>query len=116
MTGKKGLVSDCFSRQDVNYAHVVSLALGMYYANERKAQCALCSGGFPSRRCSDQISNLESTRVSFSHIHPALYLVDVRAKPVLCGQSSTECNLFDHGTSLTEVSDCLNMLLSCFGE
>ena len=41
MTGKKGLVSDCFSRQDVNYAHVVSLALGMYYANERKAQCAV---------------------------------------------------------------------------
>ena len=45
---------------------------------------------------------------------PTLYLVHGRAKPVLHGLNSTECNLFHHGEARYRVGWCPRILLSWF--
>ena len=50
-----------------------------------------------------QTSFLLSMAVEYSDSHPTMYAVHGRAEPVLCGQNSTEPNLFHHGETTYRV-------------
>ena len=50
-----------------------------------------------------QRSILSSMPVAYSDIHPTLYVVHKRAKPVLQGPNSTDPNLFHHGETTYRV-------------